>query len=193
MTAKIDKSAAGLMVEDAKFWVVEPRITLSGVSGLGTLLSGNYIGVRAGQVGQEPAHFTALDAPPSSPADRRAAVRAEGHTTSGRWESARRSTTAACRPARSSGTISPATARRSTITVFVNAPYDKYVKPETRFWNASGLDVSVGAGGLEVRTGVVWWRCSRAVSRSTRPPSCPRPSRPPRTPSSRSTATGPPR
>jgi len=49
VTAKIDKSAAGLMVEDAKFWVVEPRVTLSGVSGLGTLLSGNYIGFEVGK------------------------------------------------------------------------------------------------------------------------------------------------
>ena len=48
VTAKIAKSAAGLIVEDAKFWVVEPRITLSGVSGLNTLLSGNYIGFEAG-------------------------------------------------------------------------------------------------------------------------------------------------
>ena len=38
------------------------------------------------------------------------------------------------------------------IKIFVNAPYDKYVKPGTRFWNASGIDVSVGAGGVEVRT-----------------------------------------
>ena len=49
VTAKIDKSAADLMVEDAKFWVVEPRVTLSGVSGLGTLLSGNYIGFEVGR------------------------------------------------------------------------------------------------------------------------------------------------
>ena len=47
--AKIAKHAAGLMVEDAKFWVVEPRISLSGVSGLNTLLSGNYIGFQAGK------------------------------------------------------------------------------------------------------------------------------------------------
>ena len=49
VTAKIDKSAANLMVEDAKFWVVEPRVTLSGISGLGTLLSGNYIGFEVGK------------------------------------------------------------------------------------------------------------------------------------------------
>ena len=38
------------------------------------------------------------------------------------------------------------------IKIFVNSPYDKYVNPGTRFWNASGIDVSVGAGGVDVRT-----------------------------------------
>ena len=64
VTAKIAKSAAGLMVEDAKFWVVEPRITLSGVSGLSTLLSGNYIGFEAGKSNKTQRTFTGLDVPP---------------------------------------------------------------------------------------------------------------------------------
>src|SRR5512147_1577715 len=64
VTAKIDKSAAGLMVEDAKFWVVEPRVTLSGVSGLGTLLSGNYIGFEAGKSNKKQYRFTGLEVPP---------------------------------------------------------------------------------------------------------------------------------
>ena len=38
------------------------------------------------------------------------------------------------------------------IKIFVNMPYDRYVNPSTRFWNASGIDVSVGATGVEVRT-----------------------------------------
>ena len=38
------------------------------------------------------------------------------------------------------------------ITVFVNAPYDKYVTARTRFWNASGIDVSAGADGVRVHT-----------------------------------------
>src|SRR5262249_11228687 len=38
------------------------------------------------------------------------------------------------------------------LTIFVNAPYDQYVDRGTRFWNASGVDVSVGAGGVEIRT-----------------------------------------
>ena len=44
LTARMSKRVAHLLVEDSKFWVVEPRVSLSGVSGLGTLLSGNYIG-----------------------------------------------------------------------------------------------------------------------------------------------------
>src|ERR1700678_139846 len=38
------------------------------------------------------------------------------------------------------------------VTVFVDAPYDAFVKPVTRFWNASGIDVSLGADGLKVQT-----------------------------------------
>ena len=64
VTAKIAKSAAGLMVEDAKFWVVEPRVTLSGVSGLGTLLSGNYIGFEVGKSTKKQRTFIGLEAPP---------------------------------------------------------------------------------------------------------------------------------
>jgi paraquat-inducible protein B len=38
------------------------------------------------------------------------------------------------------------------IEVFVRAPYDKYVTDQTRFWQASGIDVSLGAEGFSVRT-----------------------------------------
>src|SRR6266478_8309426 len=64
VTAKIDKSAAALMVEDAKFWVVQPRVTLSGVSGLSTLLSGNFIGFEVGKSTKEQREFMGLDVPP---------------------------------------------------------------------------------------------------------------------------------
>jgi len=63
--AKIAKHATGLMVEDAKFWIVEPRISLNGVSGLNTLLSGNYIGFQAGKSPEEQRTFVGLDEPPT--------------------------------------------------------------------------------------------------------------------------------
>src|SRR5262245_13963927 len=64
VTAQIAKHAEGLIVEDAKFWVVEPRVTLSGVSGLGTLLSGNYIGFEVGSSTKKQRTFIGLEVPP---------------------------------------------------------------------------------------------------------------------------------
>jgi paraquat-inducible protein B len=152
VTAKIAKSAQGLMVEDATFWVVEPRISLSGISGLGTLLSGNYIGFDAGRSTKSRRAFTGLDDQPivtRSQPGRQFVLKADNLG--------------------SLGVGSPLYFRRLAvgevlayelaedgrsvqIKVFVNAPYDRYVTPETRFWNASGVDVSVGANGLNVQT-----------------------------------------
>jgi len=151
VTAKIAKSAAGLMVEDAKFWVVSPRVTLSGVSGLGTLLSGNYIGLQPGKSTKKERHFTGLDEAPIVTDQPGKAFRLKAKDLG------------------SLGIGAPVYYRRLPagqvvkyelaadgqnvdVTVFVNAPYDKYVTRDTRFWNASGIDVSLGGGGVDVRT-----------------------------------------
>src|SRR6202142_3795338 len=64
VTAKIAKHAACLIVEDAKFWVVQPQVSLSGVSGLGTLLAGQDIGFQVGTSHNKGRRFTALDVAP---------------------------------------------------------------------------------------------------------------------------------
>jgi paraquat-inducible protein B len=152
VTAQMAKSAAGLMVEDAKFWVVQPQITLSGVSGLGTLLSGNYIGFEAGASKQKRRAFEALAVPPvvtSEQPGRRFVLRADtlGSLAVGSPIYYRRL---------QAGQVMEYQlvdgGRAVEVKVFINAPYDRYVTPETRFWNASGFDVSVGAGGVDVRT-----------------------------------------
>src|SRR5204862_5912010 len=61
---QLDASAARFAVQDTTFWVVRPRIGTAGVSGLGTLLSGAYIGVDAGTSTQSRKHFVGLEAPP---------------------------------------------------------------------------------------------------------------------------------
>jgi paraquat-inducible protein B len=151
VTAKIAEHAAGLMVEDAKFWVVEPRISFSGVSGLSTLLSGNYIGFDAGKSDRSARAFVGLEQPPpiTGVSGRKYLLKA---TTLG-----------------SLGVGSPVYYRQLSVgqvvafkladdgksvdvTLFVQTPYDKYVTRDTRFWNASGIDVSVGANGVDVRT-----------------------------------------
>ena len=152
VTAKIDKSAAGLMVEDAKFWVVEPRVTLSGISGLGTLLSGNYIAFEIGKSDKQQRKFTGIEVPPvitRGQPGRQFVLKTENLGSLGIGSPIY------YRRLQAGQVIAYELARDGKgleIKVFVNAPYDQYVNPSTRFWNASGLDVSIGAGGLEVRT-----------------------------------------
>src|SRR6266567_5746816 len=151
VTAKIAKHAAGLMVEDAKFWVVQPTVSLSGVSGLSTLLSGNYIGFGPGKATQSQDSFTGLDVAPVITEERGSQFALN---------------------AKDLGSLeigSPVYYRRLPVgqviayelapdgnsvqmKIFIKAPYDTYVHPETRFWNASGVEVSVGADGVNVRT-----------------------------------------
>jgi paraquat-inducible protein B len=151
VTAKMDRSAAGLFVEDARFWIVEPRITLSGVTGLGTLISGNFIGLQPGQSTKEERAFVGLDSPPpitDQPGKRFVLTAPDlGSLGTGAPLYFRR--------LRAGEVLSYALAVGGSgidVTVFVNAPYDQYVTPETRFWDASGIDVSLNAEGLAVRT-----------------------------------------
>ena len=152
VTAKIAKSAAGLIVEDAKFWVVEPRVTLSGVSGLGTLLSGNYIGFEVGKSTKKQRTFTGLETPPiitCGQPGRQFVLKADDLGSLGigspiYYRRLQAGQVVAYDLARDGKALD--------IKIFVNAPYDQYVNSGTRFWNASGIDVSLGAGGVDVRT-----------------------------------------
>jgi paraquat-inducible protein B len=152
MTARIAKSAAGLMVEDAQFWIVEPRVTLSGVSGLGTLLSGNYIGFEAGKSTRPHRSFIGLEVPPvvtGGQPGRQFVLTAQNISSLGvgapvYYRRLQAGQVVAYKLAGDGKSVE--------VTIFVNAPYDQYVERGTRFWNASGIDVTVGAGGVEVHT-----------------------------------------
>ena len=149
--AKIAKHAAGLMVADAKFWVVEPRISLSGVSGLNTLLSGNYIGFQAGTSSESQTLFFALDEPPiiTDQPGRKFVLKADtlGSLGIGTPIYYRRLSVGQV----AGYTLAP-DGRSVEVAIFVNAPYDKYVTTETRFWNVSGVNITLDADGFRVRT-----------------------------------------
>ncbi len=152
VVAKMAKSAAGLMVEDAKFWVVQPRITLRGISDLGTLLAGNYIGFDAGKSNERRRQFSGIELPPiitGAQPGRRFVLKASDLGSLGvgspvYYRHLEAGQVVAVNLAADGNSVK--------IKVFVDAPYDKYVNAETRFWNESGFDVSVGPGGVQVHT-----------------------------------------
>jgi len=152
VTAKIDKSAAGLLMDDAGFWIEQPRATLSGISGIGTLLSGNYIGLEPGKSKKERREFYGLDVPPAITFDqpgKRFILQTDtlgsiGHGSPIYFRQFNVGQVTGYDLAENGESIK--------IEVFVRTPYDKYVTDQTRFWQASGIDVTLGAEGFAVRT-----------------------------------------
>jgi paraquat-inducible protein B len=151
-TAELSKDAEDLLVEDTRFWAVRPRLTATGVSGLSTLLSGPYIAVDPGRARETRRDFVALDESPIVTRDepgREFVLRADelGSHDVGVPVYFRRLPVGevVARELDKDG-------KGVSIKIFVRAPYDQYVTANTRFWNASGVDVSLDANGVRVQT-----------------------------------------
>ena len=152
VTVQLDRSAAGVAVADTTFWVVRPRIGTSGVTGLGTLFSGAYIGADAGVAKESRSQFTGLESPPLVLRGEPGAVfvlRADdlGSLDVGSPVYHRRT-----RVGRVVGYDLEASRDRLSVKIFIEAPYQQLVTTQTRFWNASGIDLSINAGGLTLNT-----------------------------------------
>jgi paraquat-inducible protein B len=151
-TAQMTPNTEGFLVDDTQFWVVSARISGANVTGLGTLLSGAYIGMEIGRSKTQKRDFVALDTPPVVTENTPGRFFLLKSSTLGSLESG---TPIYFRRLQVGQVVSyelDKDGRVLTIKVFVNAPYDQYVTSNTRFWNASGIDVSLTASGLTVQT-----------------------------------------
>jgi paraquat-inducible protein B len=149
VTADLDKSMAAHMKEGTQFWIVRPRVGFGGVSGLGTLLSGAYVEFDPGN--GPPAHdFVGLPEPPPLTA-RVPGTQFVLHTD--RLGSIGRGAPVYYRNIPVGKVLGYELAENKqdlSVKVFVDAPNDQLVRPSSRFWNASGVNVSVGADGVDV-------------------------------------------
>ncbi len=150
--ARIDPESADLLHEDTQFWVVRPRLGPSGISGLGTILSGAFIELSPGVGAPGAREFRGLDDVPVTPAT------APGlHLTLVGPEPA---TLHAGNPVLYRGyTVGRVeSAELDTITgegrygIFVRAPYHDLVTTNSRFWNASGVSLEMSADGFAMNT-----------------------------------------
>lgn len=149
---QLTREAETFATRGTRFWIVRPRVGANGISGLGTLLSGAYIGVDIGRSSERQARFAGLENPPIVTNGQ------PGHQYSLRGDSL--------------GSIdigAPVFYRRVqvgqvvgfsldphgsgvVVNVFVNAPFDRYVGTNTRWWHASGVDLRLDSNGLKLNT-----------------------------------------
>ncbi|MBH3426525.1 intermembrane transport protein PqiB [Pseudomonas alkylphenolica] len=151
-TVKLSKQAENFAAEDSSFWVVSARIGAGGISGIDTLLSGDFIGADAGQSKKRAKVFTALETPPPityGEPGRRFTL----HTTD--LGSLGVGSSVSYRKISVGQVVSYQLAKDGKsvdIEIFVHAPYDAFITDNTRFWNASGVDIEAGANGFAVHT-----------------------------------------
>jgi paraquat-inducible protein B len=149
---QLKREADGFTAKDTLFWVVRPRIAVTGVSGLGTLLSGAYIGVDAGTSEERNDEFVGLESPPIITRDasgKQFVLHADdiGSLDIGSPVYYRR-----VKVGQLSAFELDDDGKGVTLRIFINAPYDKFVGINTRFWHASGFDLQVGTGGFKLNT-----------------------------------------
>lgn len=152
VTAQLAKEAEKFIAEDTRFWVVRPRVTGGKVLGIGTLLSGAYIGVDVGKSKEMKTEFEGLETPP---------ILTEGLQG--------KHFVLEAKDVGSMDIGSPVYYRHvqvgsvvayelnkdgegATIKIFINAPYDGFVASNSRFWNDSGVNLSMDASGIKVQS-----------------------------------------
>ena len=152
VTAEMRREAEPMLRADSEFWVVQPRITPSGITGLTTIVSGAYIGMLPGKGAPGARSFTGLETPPPKDglvggreftliADRLPSISDQspvyyhgvqagevtGHELSDR-----------------DGSVS--------VRIFVYTPHESLIRTASRFWTSSGVQIDVGAQGLKIGT-----------------------------------------
>ncbi|WP_346831358.1 MlaD family protein [Pseudomonas abietaniphila] len=151
-TIELNQSAAPFTRADSQYWVVRPRIGAHGISGVDTLLSGAFIGADAGSSDKTEKNFTGLENPPPVTFGEKG-KRFILHTDD--LGSLDIGSPIYFRRIQVGQVVAYELAKDGKgvdVEIFINSPNDKYVLDDSRFWNASGVDVSVGAAGLKVST-----------------------------------------
>ena len=138
--------------DKTRFWVARPRISATEVTGLETLFSGAYIAIDPVLEGESTREFVGLDTPPlvtTSEPGKHFILHA---TTLG---SLNIGSPVFYRSIQAGQVVSydlDEDGQGVSIRVFVSAPYERLVLTNTRFWNASGLDVKLTPDGIQVDT-----------------------------------------
>lgn len=153
---RVSRNIAPYLDDDASFWVVQPEVSARGVEGLNTILSGTYIeGTWDSDLGTPLTAFVGDERAPIVPPG----VDGTAITLTTRHSSRLGPGAPILYRGIEVGEVSqPRLTPDGTeirIDAFVRAPYDRQLSTATRFWDASGVSVNIGAGGVDLRLGSV--------------------------------------
>ncbi len=162
--ARLNAGMEKLLHQDSVFWVVKPQIGREGVSGLNTLLSGAYIELKPGMKGAVPDNYQLLDAPPLAPPDAKGIRVILDSNKAGQLSPGDPVLFRGYRVGSVETSTFDTQKRNITYQLFINAPYDRLVTSNVRFWKDSGIAVDLSSAGMRVEMGSLTTLFSGGVS-----------------------------
>ena len=152
VTVETIREAAPLLTEKTIFWVVKPQLFAGNVQGLDTLLSGSYIGMLPSTAeAKAQREFVGNEDPPIL---QTAIPGTTFHLRTKRLGSLSLGSPIFFRDL-TVGTVlgwdQSDLVNGVTVSAFVRAPFDKYVREDSLFWNASGMSLKFASGGVRVQ------------------------------------------
>ena len=151
--AQIDKNYNELLTDDAKIWVVKPRIDETGISGMSTLLSGVYLELSPGESKKLKERFVLQDEPALIGKD----------VKGGRFQllsynaEVLEVSTGIFFKNYKIGQIETATFdwknQAMKYGIFINEPYQNLITLNSIFWVNAGIEIDLSADGINISTG----------------------------------------
>ncbi|MDF7681256.1 intermembrane transport protein PqiB [Enterobacteriaceae bacterium ESL0689] len=151
--ARLNSGMERLLHKDSLFWVVKPQVGREGISGLGTLLSGAYIELQPGTQGAEPSHYALLDAPPLAAPDAKGIRIMLESNKAGQLSPGDPVLFRGYRVGSVEASNFDPQKRNMTYQLFINAPNDRLVTTNARFWKDSGMAVDLTSAGMRIEMG----------------------------------------
>ncbi|EFE08535.1 hypothetical protein CIT292_07857 [Citrobacter youngae ATCC 29220] len=151
--ARLNSGMEKLLHKDSVFWVVKPQVGREGISGLGTLLSGAYIELQPGNKGNKLENYQLLDSPPLAPPDAKGIRVILDSKKAGQLSPGDPVLFRGYRVGSVETSTFDAQKRTISYQLFINAPNDRLVTSNVRFWKDSGIAVDLTSAGMRVEMG----------------------------------------
>lgn len=153
--ARLNANMQKLLHGDTVFWVVKPQVGREGISGLGTLLSGAYIELKPGSKGGVRDDYQLLDSPPLAPPDAKGIRVVLDSKKAGQLTPGDPVLFRGYRVGSVETSVFDPQKRTMSYQLFINAPNDRLVTSNVRFWKDSGIAVDLTSAGMRVEMGAL--------------------------------------
>ncbi|MGL5335408.1 MAG: MlaD family protein [Enterovibrio sp.] len=148
--ADIFPQATHLLHSDSMFWVVRPKASITGISGLDTLVSGNYLVLKPGESKQMSSAFVAMaEAPNAEPEQDNLFL----YLSSDDLRSLNIGSGVYYKKIQVGEIFNYELSddkQHVLLSVQIQKKYADLVKSTSRFWNVSGVKAHLGLGGINV-------------------------------------------